>query len=72
MSKQFFYIDSQLSRADSTMNRLKRYIRYFSRNYLTDKCIIAGIILILVISVIILVLKVVYPSALQTSVDKVK
>ncbi len=72
MSKQLDFVDSELSRADSTMTRLKKSINYFSRNYMTDRLILCCIIVIMLILLAILFVTIFLPTQSKQLVDEVK
>ncbi len=65
-------MDSELSKMDSTMVRLQKYINFFARHYMGDKIIIGCICCILVIIIIIFIINMVDSSALKKAVDQVK
>ena len=60
------YIESLEDEMESTMKRIGGHIRYFARNFLTDKLIIVLIVLIVIAIVAVIVVKRVYPILVET------
>ena len=48
-------IDTQLNQIEATSLRLMKYVRYFAKNYMTDKFILCMICLIAVALVVVIV-----------------
>jgi len=66
------FVSNELDRADSTTARLKKYVNYFNRHYMSDKAIVALIICVLVLIIIILICSFVFKFGNGSFVDKVK
>ena len=59
------YIESVEDEMESTMKRIGGHLRYFARNFLTDKLIIVLIVLIVIAIVAIIVVKRIYPMLVE-------
>ena len=69
--EKLMHIDDTIHRMDGTLKRVKKHLRYFARNYLTDKLIMGLIILVILAIVGVLIYSAVDTDGTTTESDNV-
>eukprot|EP00826_Nyctotherus_ovalis_P021672 TRINITY_DN1703_c0_g1_i12.p1 TRINITY_DN1703_c0_g1~~TRINITY_DN1703_c0_g1_i12.p1 ORF type:complete len:232 (-),score=88.28 TRINITY_DN1703_c0_g1_i12:68-763(-) len=72
VNERLKFVSNELDKADSTMGRLKKYVNYFNRHYMSDKAIMGCIICILVLIVVVLICSFAFKLDNGNFIDKIK